>query len=411
MKTHEPTVVLGVTGGIAAYKACGIIRGLQKEGMRVKVVMTQHATEFVGPATFRALTGEAVALNLFGDPTSPIRHVSLAQEADVFCIAPCTANVLNKLAHGVADDLLTSTALTTKAPLLVCPSMNTAMWRAEQTQDSVGVLKGRGIRVIEPESGYLACGDEGEGRLASLDIIIDAIVKELRRARDLEGKRILITAGPTREALDPIRYISSPSSGLTGFFLAEEAVRRGAEVTLIFGPVGLSDPYGAKTIRVRTACEMLEAAKAAFEGVDAAICAAAVTDFRPVEQAGAKIKKGRDIPEGKDFVVRLVPNPDILATLAAEKARIGGIRPVYLVGFAAETEDLENAAKAKLKAKHVDLIVANDVSQPGIGFASTCNQVLFVDEKGVERTEVITKRELASRILDRVAAHLQDETS
>jgi len=406
MKTHEPTVLLGVTGGIAAYKACGLLRALQKEGVRVKVVMTKNATEFVGPATFKALTREPVAVDLFDEPAAPINHISLAQEADVFVIAPCTANVLNKIAQGIADDLLTTTVLATQAPLLLAPAMNVHMWRDEQTQLSLSVLKARGVQIIEPEVGFLACGDEGEGRLAELDIIKAAVMEELRRSRDLVGKRLLVTAGPTREPIDPVRFISSPSSGLTGYLLAEEAARRGADVTLVSGPVELPCPFNVKTVRVTTACEMLEAAQDVFDGVDAAIFTAAVADFRVSDPAPKKLKKGRDVSAEKGFFIELTPNPDILATLAAEKDKANTAHPVYIVGFAAETEDVERNAREKLTAKKADLIVANDVSKPGLGFASVYNQVLFVDEQGAEQTKVITKRELATRILDRIVSQL-----
>jgi len=399
-KPNPPTVLLGVTGGIAAYKACEVVRGLQKGGARVKVVMTRNATEFVGAATFKALTREPVALDLFDEPGAPIHHISLAQEAEIFCIVPCTANVLNKIANGVADDLLTTTALATRAPLVIAPAMNAQMWRAEATQISISILEARGATIIEPEVGYLACGEEGEGRLAEPETIVEAVLRELRRSRDLEGKRVLVTAGPTREPLDPVRYISSPSSGLTGFLIAEEAARRGAEVKLITGPVDLPGPFGVHTIRVQTACEMLEAANCVFEGADAAIFTAAVSDFRPTHPAETKIKKGRDVPADEPYTLELTPNPDILATLAADKQLI------YVVGFAAETEDLEAAAKAKLISKNADLIVANDVSQPGIGFSSKFNQVLLVDSYTTEKTELISKRELATLILNRVAAHL-----
>ncbi|MCL1891191.1 MAG: bifunctional phosphopantothenoylcysteine decarboxylase/phosphopantothenate--cysteine ligase CoaBC [Coriobacteriia bacterium] len=405
-KTFEPTVLLGITGGIAAYKACEIVRGLQKQGARVKVVMTEHATEFVGAATFKALTNEPVACPLFDEPGAPIHHISLAQEADVFCIAPCTANVLNKLANGVADDLLTTTALAATAPLIVAPAMNTQMWRAEPTQASLAALQARGIEIIEPECGILACGDEGEGRLASVDTIVEAIMGELGRARDFEGVKMLVTAGPTREPLDPVRFISSPSSGLTGFLIAGEAARRGAEVTLVTGPVTLPDPFDVTVKRVQTAAEMLEAATPVFGEAQAAIFTAAVSDFRPTDPAVSKIKKGRDVAADAPTTLELTPNPDILATLAANKAQTASGKPVYVVGFAAETEDVEAAAQAKLVSKNADLVIGNDVSKPGLGFASDYNQVLFVDAEKTETSEVITKRELARQILDRIAKKL-----
>ena len=405
MKDHKPTVLLGVTGCIAAYKACGLLRALQQHNVHAKVVMTKNAAEFIGPPTFRALTNEEVALELFDEAGDPIHHLSLAREADVFAIIPCTANVLNKIAHGVADDLLTTTALATTAPLVIAPAMNGDMWRATQTQDSITILRNKGVVIVEPEGGYLACGDEDDGRLAGMNLLIEAVLGELKRSTDLEGKRVLVTAGPTREPIDPVRFVSSPSSGLTGFLLAEEAARRGAEVTLIAGPVALGDPHGVTTIHVTTAEEMLAAATDAYAGVDAAVFAAAVADFRPATRANKKLKKGTDLKED-GFSLELVANPDILAQLAGDEGRAGNGKPVYVVGFAAETEDTEKHARAKLTAKNADLIIANDISQEGLGFASTHNQVIFVDHESTEATDVISKRNLARLICDRIAANL-----
>jgi phosphopantothenoylcysteine decarboxylase/phosphopantothenate--cysteine ligase len=396
-KAHKPTILVGVTGGVAAYKSCELVRLLQNAGARVKVVMTEHGAQFVTPATFKALTREPVALDLFDAPDAPIHHISLAREADVFVIAPATANVINKLAAGLADDLLTTTALATQAPLLLAPAMNAHMWRDETTKSALLTLRSRGVAVIEPESGYLACGEEGEGRLAPVEQIAQAALAELQRARDLEGQRILVTAGPTREYLDPVRYISSPSSGLTGFCIAEEAARRGAEVTLVSGPVELPDPFDVRVLRVQTAEQMLAAARAPFAEATAAIFTAAVADFRAAVQAEQKLKKGVDTATDGSLTLSLVPNPDILATLAAGKGS------TYVVGFAAETQDVLAAAQDKLITKNADLIVANDVSEPGLGFASTHNQVWFVDDAGAEKTTVISKKELARLLLDRVA--------
>ena len=397
---HQPTVLVGVTGCIAAYKSCELVRALQNEGARVKVVMTEHGAQFVTPVTFKALTGEPVALELFDDPNAPIHHISLAREADVFVIAPATANVINKLAAGVADDLLTTTALATHAPLLVAPAMNTHMWRDETVQNSLQTLRQRGVTIIEPESGYLACGDEGEGRLAPIEQISQAAMAELKRARDLAGQRILVTAGPTREPLDPVRFISSPSSGLTGYAIAEEAVRRGAEVTLISGPVDLPNPFDVTVIRVQTAQEMFEAATEHFARATSAIFTAAVADFRPENSAEHKLKKGRDTAADGSLTLILTPNIDILATLAAKKGS------TFVVGFAAETQDIITAAQSKLVTKNADLIVANDVSSPALGFGSSHNQVWFISADAVEKTEVITKKELARLLLDKVVSHL-----
>jgi phosphopantothenoylcysteine decarboxylase/phosphopantothenate--cysteine ligase len=443
---HEPTVLLGVTGCVAAYKACELVRLLQKAGVRVKVVMTPMGAEFVTPATFKALTRAEVALAPVDDPSAPIHHISLAQEADVFLIAPATANTINKLANGVADNLLTTTALATEAPLLIAPAMNVHMWRDEATRESLGRLRERGVTIIEPEAGYLACGEIGEGRLAPVAEIAEWVLTELGRARDLEGRRILVTAGPTREHLDPVRFFSNPSSGATGYAIAEEAARRGAEVVLVSGPTVLPDPFGCTVVRVTSAIEMLEAVEQGFAesaavvardavaaggavtvteaaaaeaaatataaaaasakaaspitdapAFDAAIFTAAVADFRPVERREHKLKKGE---QGTELSVRLVANPDILTTMAARRGT------AFIVGFAAETRDVIAAAQRKLREKNASLIVANDVSDPALGFASTHNRWHFVTAHGVETTDVLHKRTLARLLLDAVARAL-----
>jgi phosphopantothenoylcysteine decarboxylase/phosphopantothenate--cysteine ligase len=395
-RKRERTVLLGVTGCIAAYKSCELVRLLQKAGVRVKVVMTPMGAEFVTPTTFKALTREEVALAPLDDPNAPIRHISLAQEADVFLIAPATANTLSKLANGVADNLLTTTALATEAPLLVAPAMNAHMWRDEATQRSLDLLRERGVSIIEPEAGYLACGEIGEGRLAPVAEIAQRTLAELERSRDLEGRRVLITAGATREHIDPVRYLSNPSSGATGYAIAEEAARRGAEVVLVSGPTTLPDPFGCVVTRVTSALEMLEVATAAFDAqpFDAAVFTAAVADYRPSERREHKLKKGE---QGGEFSLRLVSNPDILATLAARKGA------TFVVGFAAETHDVISAAQRKLEKKGADLIVANDVSDPSLGFASTHNRWHFVTAEAVETTDILHKRTLARLLLDAVA--------
>jgi phosphopantothenoylcysteine decarboxylase/phosphopantothenate--cysteine ligase len=392
---QEPTVLLGVTGGVAAYKSCELVRILQKAGARVKVVMTPMGAEFVTPATFKALTREEVALAPIDDPSRPIHHISLSAEADVFVIAPATANTINKLANGVADNLLTTTALATEASLIVAPAMNVHMWRDEATQDSLKRLRERGVQVVEPEAGYLACGDIGEGRLAPVEAIADVVLAELRRARDLAGKRVLITAGPTREHLDPARFLSNPSSGATGYAIAEECARRGAQVVLVSGPTELPDPFGCDVVRVVSAEEMFEAAQQAFTELspDVAVFTAAVADFRPIARSGQKLKKGTC---GSEMTLQLVANPDILATLAADKGK------TFVVGFAAETQDVISAAETKLIAKNADLIVANDVSDPALGFASSHNRWHFVSAAGVETTETLHKKTLAGLLVDKI---------
>jgi phosphopantothenoylcysteine decarboxylase / phosphopantothenate---cysteine ligase len=390
----EKTVVLGVTGCIAAYKACEVARALVRSGVRVKVVMTEAATRFVGPLTFRTLTGEPVITSLWDDSTaSRVFHVSLAEEADVFVVAPCTANVLAKLAHGRADDMLTTSALATEAPLVLAPAMNTHMWRDEATRANLATLRERGAVAIEPASGELACGDIGEGRLAEVDAIVEAVQAELARVRDLSGLRLLVTAGPTYEPIDPVRFIGNRSSGRTGYAIAEEAARRGARVTLVSGPTELPDPFGCTVVRIQTAEEMHAAAMSAFAAADAVIASAAVSDMRPAEIRSQKLKKS-DAPE------RLVleRTRDILAEMGERK----GDR--VLIGFAAESCDLIEAARDKLERKRLDLVVANDITIDGLGFGSVHNRVSLVSASDVEDLPVMTKRALAREICDRLAA-------
>ncbi len=390
------TVLLGVTGCIAAYKSCEILRGLQKAGVRVKVVMTENATRFVGPATFRALTREPVAVGLFDDsPGDPIHHVSLAQEADLFLIAPCTANVMAKIAHGIADDLLTTTALAAAGPLVLAPAMNVAMYRNEVTQQNMAALRQRGVGFIEAEDGYLACGDTGPGRLADPEAIVASVLEMLAITPDLTGKRVLITAGPTREPIDPVRFISNGSSGKTGFALAEAAAQRGAAVTLVTGPVALGDLPNVETVRVETAQEMFDAVSTRFPEADITIFSAAVCDGRPKEASSRKLKKGADTEALT--VIELKENPDILATMGASK-RPGQV----VVGFAAETEDLETNARKKLAHKGADMIVANLVGD-GRGFAADSNEVLLVTADGTEPLPLMDKSTLANEILSRIA--------
>lgn len=389
-------ILIGVTGCIAAYKACYIARSLVAHGFSVKTVMTEAATRFVGPATFRALTGNPVITSMWEDtPSAPVHHIALAQETDVFLIAPCTANVIAKLASGRADDMLTTTALATQAPIIVAPAMNTAMWNSEVTQANVSALRQRGVIVVDPGCGELACGDSGQGRLADVEDIIESVLVEAHRTRSLAGAHILITAGPTREPIDPVRFISNHSSGLTGYAIAEEASRRGARVTLISGPTSLPVPFGVDFVGVMTAREMHAAAIAAFEDCDVVIATAAVSDHRPATLSAVKLKKTDELAN-----IPLAPNPDILADLA----KVKGHRLV--IGFAAETNDVISNAKAKLKAKNLDLVVANDVSDPSIGFATLHNRVSFVGPLGIEQLDTQSKKSIARRLLDLVSDRL-----
>ncbi|MBS3957405.1 MAG: bifunctional phosphopantothenoylcysteine decarboxylase/phosphopantothenate--cysteine ligase CoaBC [Clostridiales bacterium] len=394
MTEPRVTVVLGVTGCIAAYKACEIVRALTSSGVRVKAVMTEAAAKFLGPLTLRTLTGEPVTTSLWDEPTAGrVFHVSLAEEAGVFVIAPCTANVIAKLAHGIADDMLTTTALATEAPLVIAPAMNTHMWRDEATRANLAVLRERGAVIVAPSAGELACGDVGEGRLAAVSDITDAILAEVVRVRDLDGVRLLVTAGPTYEPIDAVRFIGNRSSGKTGYHIAEEASRRGGEVTLVSGPTSLPDPFGVRTVRVETAAEMYEEAMAAFAVADAVIATAAVADARPVHVASGKLKKHE--VAGSLELERTV---DILAAMGESK----GER--VLVGFAAESGDLIGSARDKLVRKRLDLVVANDITLEGLGFASERNTVTLVSAEGVEEVPEMAKRLLAKVICDRLSA-------
>lgn len=394
----QKTVLIGVTGCIAAYKSAEIVRALQKRGLRVKVVMTEHATHFVDPLTFRSLTHEPVAVGLFDDPSDPIHHISLAEEADLFLIAPCTANVAAKIAHGIADDLLTTTALACTAPLVVAPAMNVHMYEAAATQENLSTLARRGARIVEAGSGYLACGDVGRGRLAEIEDIVDCVLDTLEgdARRDLEGMHVLVTAGPTEEPIDPVRFITNRSSGKMGYAVAEAAAARGAKVTLVSGPVALSAPADVETISVCTAIEMLDAAREPFAASDIAVFAAAVADMRPASIADRKLKKGVDSDEAALASLALVPNPDIIKTLAASKRS-----DQIIAGFAAETEDIVANAQKKLSAKHADLIVGNRVGE-GIAFGQDDNQAVLVTNQGVDELPLMTKRCLADSILDRI---------
>lgn len=473
MSVERPCILVGVTGCIAAYKAGEIVRGLQKAGVRVKVVMTEHGTHFVDPVTFRALTHEKVAVGLFDDPSDPIHHISLAQECDVFLIAPCTANVMAKVACGIADDLLSTTALATTATLAIAPAANVHMYEAAATQENMATLRRRGVRFIEGDAGYLACGDTGRGRLADPAVIVretlgllaervglDALREACEQygevpfttvmeqisavssrhpersaegaepkdlptpnapaapilvaaplpgavadgaatmpAGALAGRTVLVTAGPTVEPIDSVRYISNYSSGKMGYAIAEAAAAAGARVVLVSGPVALAAPAGVEVVPVKTARDMLAAAASVFPAADAAIFAAAVADLRPANPADRKLKKGRD--DAALANVPLTENPDILATLAAGK------RPdQYVVGFAAETNDVLMNAHAKLQKKNADMIVANQVGD-GLAFGTDNNEVWLVTEGDDVLLPLMSKRAVAERLVEVVAAHLE----
>ena len=390
----QKTVLLCVTGCIAAYKSCEIARALQKAGVRVKVCMTEHATSFVGPTTFRALTREEVAVDLFDNPSDPIHHISLAKEPDVVLVAPATANVVAKVAHGQADDLLTTTVLATDAPVVVAPAMNVGMWQAEATQKNIATLEQRGFDIVRPATGYLACGDTGEGKLADVDDIVARTLVALETSQALAGERVLITAGGTREAIDPVRYIGNRSSGKMGHALARAARVMGAEVTLVTASTQLSIPFGVEGVRVESAAQMLDAVSQRFDACTMLICAAAVADYAPAHPAPHKLSKA----DGELTHIDLVKTADILA----EMSRVKGKRVV--IGFAAETNDLVRRARAKLERKGCDAIVANDVSRAESTFGSDTNAVTWVSSQGVEELPCTGKQALAFELLRRAVA-------
>ena len=385
-------VVLGVTGGIAVYKAVELLRLLTKAGADVHVVMTRGATEFVTPLTFQTLSGNPVHLELFNLVSEQqIGHISLAERADLFLIAPATANFIGKMACGIADDLLSTTVMATRAPVLVAPAMNVNMYQNPIYRENEARLKGHGYLFIPPASGMLACGYEGEGKLPAPELIIEEAVAALTPKR-LCGERILVTAGPTREEIDPVRYISNHSSGKMGYAIARAARLRGAEVTLVTGPTAIPVPYGVSVVRVESAEEMRDAVLGRLEQCDIVIKAAAVADYRPRLRAETKMKKSAD-----SLSIELEKNPDILGEIGARK----GDR--LLVGFAAETEELVANATGKLSRKNLDLIVANDVSQEGAGFNVDTNIVKLLFRDGhVEDIPLMGKHQLAGVILDRV---------
>ncbi len=389
-------LLLGVTGGIAAYKACILVRLLRLQGASVRVVMTRSAERFVGPATFAALSDHRVYTDLFEEP-GVVLHVRLAHEADLAVVAPATANVIAKLAQGIADDLLTSTLLEATCPLVLAPAMHTGMWEHPATQANVNALSSRGARIVGPAHGSLAAGDEGTGRMTEPEGIVQAIEDVLSSTGDLAGRRIVVTAGPTWEPIDPVRFVGNRSTGKMGFAVAAESFERGAAVTLVVGPGTVEPPAGPAVVRVTTADEMRRAVLDAAADADAVVMAAAVADFRPETPADDKLKKDLGPPE-----VRLVPTPDILRDL--KTAELGSTGDTVLVGFAAETRDVEASGREKLRRKGVQLLVANEVGREGTGFGSDTNRaaILAADGEDVGMREW-TKRELAAAICDRLA--------
>jgi len=387
-----PVVVLGVTGCIGAYKACEVLRELQKRAVDVHVVMTAHATRFVSALTFESLSQHPVFVDQFElGENSDIRHISLADAADLLLVAPATANTVGKFAQGIADDALSTLFLATKAPVLVAPAMNVNMFEHEAVVANLETLRRRGVGIVEPGSGYLACGWLGRGRLAEVPEIVEAAMGELARRHSMAGQRVLVTAGPTVEDIDPVRFVSNRSSGRMGYRLAEAARDRGATVTLVSGPTSIAPPAGLELVAVRSAEEMAGAVNQRAPSIDIVVMAAAVSDYRPASVSDVKIKKA----DGS-FSLEMVRTPDILRGLGQSKGAL------FLVGFAAETDHLREHARKKLREKNLDLLVANTVGQEGSGFAADSNAAVLMDKGGETEVPLTSKRELAERIWDRV---------
>lgn len=386
------TILLGVTGGIAAYKSAVLASALVKEGAEVHVLMTAHATEFIAPLTFETLTGNRVSVDTFDRNFQwNVQHVSLAKRAGLFCVAPATANVLAKMAAGIADDMLTTTWLAASCPKLVAPAMNTGMYENPVTQRNFAVLKELGISFVDAGTGHLACGDDGKGRMAEPEEILTA-VRRLLTEKDMEGLRVLVTAGPTEEALDPVRFLTNHSTGKMGYAMAENAAARGASVTLVSGPVSIPAPAGIETVRVRSALEMREAVLARAAETDLIVMAAAVADYRPETASDEKIKKS----DG-ELTLPLVQNPDILKELGTKK------RPGQLLcGFSMETRDLVENSSKKLMAKNCDLIAANNLRTEGAGFGTETNVMTLLTKDGAEELPLLPKGEVAANIYDRL---------
>ena len=396
-------IVLGICGGIAAYKICTLASRLTQAGARVDVVMTEGATRFVTPLTFQALTGRPVYTDLWRAPEpvadgglpTHIAHVGLGHAAELLLIAPATANTLAKLAHGLAEDLLSTLALAARCPTLIAPAMDVGMWAHPATQANVALLRERGAHFAGPAQGRMASGLEGPGRLVEPDALLGHVRYVLGRGGALDGRHVVVTAGPTREPLDPVRFLSNPSSGRQGFALAQAALDRGAQVTLISGPTPLPTPVGATRVDVRTTQDMHAATLAACAAADLLLMAAAVADYRPAVTAPHKLKKG-----AADLSLALTRTPDILSAVAARRAEIG--RPRVVVGFAAETQDLRANAQAKLRAKNLDLIVANDVSASDAGFAAATNRVLLIQrDREITELPLMPKAAVADAVLER----------
>ena len=393
MALQGKQVVLGVTGGIAAYKACELCSRLRKSGADVYVVMTKNACEFVSPLTFETLSNHPVATDTFKRPeTWEVEHVALAKRADLFVIAPATANIMAKMAHGITDDMLSTTVLATRAPVLIAPAMNTGMWENAATQDNVKTLERRGMHFVGPEGGYLACGDTGAGRMSEPAAIFQKIEELLCPNQDLAGLSVLVTAGPTQEKLDPVRYLTNRSSGKMGYAIASAAARRGAKVTLVSGPTNLPIPKAVERISIQSTQDLYDVMMDRCGQADVIIQAAAPADYTPAAVADQKIKKQGD----GDLILTLKQTPDV-AKAVGEKKRPGQL----LIGFAAETQDVLENAQGKLQKKNLDMIVANDVTAPGAGFDVDTNIVTFITAEGMETMPCMKKTQVADELLTR----------
>ena len=385
------TVVLGVTGGIAVYKALDVVSGLKKLGADVKVMMTKSATEFVTPITFQAISQNPVAVSMFEEPKAwEIQHISLAKAADITAIVPATANIIGKIANGIADDMLTTTIMACKCKKLISPAMNTNMFENPIVQDNLKKLESYGYEIINPACGYLACGDTGAGKMPEPETLLSYILRDIALEKDMTGVKVLVTAGPTRESLDPVRFITNHSTGKMGYAIAENCMRRGAEVTLVSGPVAIAPPPFVKVINVQSAADMAEAVKAEYKEQQIVIKTAAVADYRPAHVADEKIKK----KEG-DNTLELERTEDILAYLGANK------QPgQFICGFSMETENMLENSRAKLERKNVDMIVANNLKVAGAGFGHDTNIVTFITKEDCVELELMSKQEVAGNIVD-----------
>lgn len=402
MLLKDKTILLGVTGSIAAYKIAGLASRLVKQGAQVRVLMTEHAVNFINPITFETLTGHKCLVDTFDRSFEyGVEHVALAKAADVVMIAPASANIIGKLAHGIADDMLTTTVMACRCKKILAPAMNTNMYENPIVQDNLAILKTYGMEVIEPANGYLACGDTGAGKMPEPETLFEYIVRETAFARDLEGKKVLVTAGPTRESIDPVRFITNRSTGRMGYAIARAAVLRGAQVTLVTGPVNLQPPMFADTVQVESAREMFEAVTSRSSDQDIIIKAAAVADYRPQTVSSEKLKKS-----GGEMSIALERTDDILDWLGNHR-REGQ----FLCGFSMETQNMLENSAAKLKKKHVDMIVANNLRVAGAGFGTDTNVVTLITGDGVRELPILSKDEVAHRLLTEIEIRSQRQVT